>query len=66
MSKLANRVSEKLGNDKAYATFSVRISKKHYDMLQELENITDKKPAALARACLEAAIEEYYEAQLYK
>ena len=66
MNKLASRVSEKLGNDKAFATFSVRISKKHYDMLQELENLTEKKPAALARACLEAAIEEYYESLLYK
>lgn len=61
---LAERISQKLSDEKSYTAFSVRISKKHYDILQELESLTGKKPAGLARACLEAALEDLYESVL--
>lgn len=66
MSDLANRIKNKLKDDQAYHTFSVRISKKHFDLIQELERITGKKPSVLARACLEAAIDELYESEMYQ
>ena len=61
---LAERISQKLSDEKSYTAFSVRVSKKHYDILQELEGLTGKKPAVLARACLEAALEDLYESVL--
>lgn len=66
MSDLVKRITEKLTDEKGYHTFSVRISKKHFDLLQDLERELSKKPAVLARACLESAIEELFESVMYQ
>lgn len=61
---LSQQILEKLETEKSYTAFSVRISRKHFDILQELESLTGKKPAVLARACLESALEELYSSVL--
>lgn len=67
MSSLARQILKSIGNEsEQFMTFSVRITKKHYDILQELSDITGQKPATLARMCLQIAAEDLYETLLYK
>ncbi len=60
MSFLVTKISKNLKGDEQTITFSVRISKKAYDQLQEVAQITGHKPASIARQCLEVSVEEYY------
>jgi predicted DNA-binding protein len=61
MRSVSQQILEAIGNDSDnYTTFSVRITKKHYDILQELSDITGQKPATLARTCLQVAVEDLY------
>ena len=61
MRSVSQQILETIGNDRDdYTTFSVRITKKHYDILQELSDITGQKPATLARTCLQVAVEDLY------
>lgn len=60
MTNLAQRIQTQLSADGQTMTFSVRISRKAYDQLQEVSDITGKKSAAVARACLEVSIEDLY------
>ncbi len=61
MTSLVNKISQNLKDDGQTVTFSVRISKKAYDQLQEVALITGHKPAAVARQCLEVSIDQYYQ-----
>jgi len=61
MTSLVNKISQNLKDDGQTVTFSVRISKKAYDQLQETAVITGHKPAAVARQCLEVSIDQYYQ-----
>jgi len=61
MNSLVNKISQNLKDDGQTVTFSVRISKKAYDQLQETASITGHKPASIARQCLEVSISEYYQ-----
>lgn len=66
MSRIAKQILESIGNEsEQFMTFSVRITKKHYDILQELSDLTGQKPATLARLCLQVAAEDLYETLLY-
>lgn len=60
MANLAQRIHSQLSTDGQTMTFSVRISRKAYDQLQEVSDITGKKSAAVARACLEVSIDDLY------
>lgn len=54
----AQKVLAQLDDEKSYAALSVRISRKAYDHLQEVAELTGHKPAQIMRACLEQGIEE--------
>jgi len=61
MNSLSQQILETIGNESdQFMTFSIRITKKHYDILQELSDITGQKPATLARTCLQVAVEDLY------
>ena len=61
MSSISRQILESVGNEsEQFMTFSVRITRKHYDILQELSDITGQKPATLARMCLQVAAEDLY------
>lgn len=57
----AQKVLNKLEEEKAYTALSVRISRKAYDQLQEVAELTGHKPAQIMRACLEQGIGELLE-----
>ena len=61
MNSISQQILETIGNESdQFVTFSVRITKKHYDLLQELSEIVGQKPATLARTCLQVAVEDLY------
>ena len=57
----AQKVLSQLEEDLTFAALSVRISRKAYDQLQEVAELTGHKPARIMRACLEEGISEIYE-----
>jgi hypothetical protein len=60
MSHSIERILNTLETPEEYMTFTVRISRKHYSMLQEISDITGRKPASLARSCLHETLEDLY------
>jgi hypothetical protein len=61
MHSISRQILDTLEDDSEKTmTFSVRITKKHYDILQELSDITGHKPSGLARTCLQVALEDLY------
>lgn len=60
MNSLSKQIIDDLNTEGQFMTFSIRISKQHYDILQELGDVMGKKPGTIARACLQAAVEDLY------
>lgn len=57
----AQKVLSQLHEEKAFWAGSVRISRKSYDQLQDIADITGHKPAQIMRAIMEQGIEELLE-----
>jgi predicted DNA-binding protein len=60
MTHSIERILNTLETPEKYVMFSIRISRKHYHMLQEIADITGRKPASLARSCLHETLEDLY------